>query len=265
MDRTQYELIMKHYDVTYDFVSGYYFEGYNRAIGKLAMKLYGMRSQAVPDVSLALKRLMNSMWGKAMSKGFPVRDKNKSASEVEAFCLKQYPYVYKRSLRPDGSWNIRIVRPILADLSCPQFSVNVSSWSRKVMQETIYSAVDHGIPIYYSNTDCLCLRESDIPRLAEVSGRKFLTSSAGAALGDFVREHQSTKFICLSQKKYLHVLKGGGHHVCYGPRDKNMDPEKYFEAVFTRSPLCSRSRSRRSSSRTGSKSPQDAPGVRTVS
>jgi hypothetical protein len=250
MDRTQYELIMKHYEVDYDFVSGYYFEGYNRAIGKLAMRLFNMRAAAGRDVSLALKRLMNSMWGKAMCKGFPVRDKNIPDSEVEAFCQRQYPYVYKRSPRPDGSWNIRIVRPILADLSCPQFSVNVSSWSRRVMQETIYSAVDHGIPIFYSNTDCLCLREPDVPRLAEASGRKFLVSGAGAALGDFVREHQSRKFICLSQKKYIHCLKSGGSHVCYGPRSG--DPEKYFERLFTRSPLCSPSRSRRSSSRTAS-------------
>jgi hypothetical protein len=230
MDRTQYELIMKHYDVDYDFISGYYFKDYNRGIGKLAMKLYLMRTQEGSEVSLALKRLMNSMWGKAMAKGFPVRDKNIPASEVEAFCLSQYPYVYKRSLNPSGDWLVRVVRPILADLSCPQFSVNVSSWSRKVMQETIYSAVDHDIPIYYSNTDCLCLREADVPRLGEVSGRKFLTAGAGAGLGDFVREYSSRKFICLSQRKFLHCLRGGGFHACYGPRSG--DPEKYFIHLY---------------------------------
>jgi hypothetical protein len=81
MDRTQYELMMEHYDVDYDFISGYYFKGYNRNIGKLATWLYQRKVEveSIPreektsaDVGLAmvLKNLMNGMWGKAMSKGY---------------------------------------------------------------------------------------------------------------------------------------------------------------------------------------------------
>jgi hypothetical protein len=237
MDRTQYELIMDHYDVDYDFISGYYFKGYNRSIGRLALWLYELRSQAGRAEGLCLKRLMNSMWGKAMSKGFPIRDKIIPSDRVDAFCLSQYPYVYKRSLRSDGQWLVRMVRPIMADLSCPQFSVNVSSFSRKIMQDIIYKAVDHEIPIYYSNTDCLCLREADRDRLSEVSGHRFLQE--GGALGDFVREYSSRTFICISQRKFIHILSSGGSHACYGPRDKNIDPEEYFERLFRRSQLYS--------------------------
>jgi hypothetical protein len=100
------------------------------------------------------------------------------------------------------------------------------------MQDVIYKAVDNEIPIYYSNTDCLCLREADVDRLAEATGRRFVTEKP--RLGDFAREYPepTRKFICLSQRKYIHCFPNDPPQVRYGPRDKNRDPEEYFERLY---------------------------------
>jgi hypothetical protein len=101
--------------------------------------------------------------------------------------------------------------------------VNVSSYSRKVMQEMIYKAVDASIPIYYSNTDCLLVQEEDAPSLF----------SRSSELGDFALEHSSRKFICISPRKYIHCHKDGTYKFCYGPTKKNKDPEEYFDWLWT--------------------------------
>jgi hypothetical protein len=224
MDRTMYQLMMENYDVDYDFISGYYFKGYNRNIGKLATWLYEKKAGLAKEDKLGgvIKNLMNGMWGKAMAKGFPIKERIKSDEKVEAFCESEGTYVYGRTRLPSGDWKVKIVKPLLIDFSCPQFSVGVSSFSRKVMQDIIYKAVDNEIPIYYSNTDCLCLRERDVSILP-----------IGTGLGDFAREYTSRKFICLSKRKYIHCLKTGGYKICYGPRNKNKDPEEYFESLMS--------------------------------
>jgi hypothetical protein len=142
---------------------------------------------------------------------------------------------------PDGRWRLRITKSIMKDFSCPQFSVNVSSYSRKVMQDIVYKAVDNDIPIYYSNTDCLCLREQDVLKLAMLTSSRFLSHDhdpQDILLGDFIREYPETtrKFICLSPKIYIHCFRDDGQDKLwekrYGPRDKNKDPEEYFEELY---------------------------------
>jgi hypothetical protein len=93
---------------------------------------------------------------------------------------------------------VRTVRPILAPWQVPQFGVNVLSWARKEMQEIIYSLVDAGEKVWYSNTDCLLVRRSAgglIP--------------VGEKLGEFKVEAEGVRFICLGPKTRLLVGKNG--------------------------------------------------------
>jgi hypothetical protein len=114
--------------------------------------------------------------------------------------------------------------------------VNVSSYSRKVMQEMIYKAVDGSIPIYYSNTDCLLVREEDAASLfgpqGDPQGSRGELFPGGSELGDFALEHSSRKFICISPRKYIHCHKDGSYKFCYGPTKKNKDPEEYFDWLW---------------------------------
>jgi hypothetical protein len=192
-------------------------------IKDLTLRLYKMKTEATdPKMVRVLKNLMNSMWGKAMQKGYPIREKIVPNEKIEWYCNFQGSYVYsKKQINPD-QWLVKIVVPISADFTCPQFSVNVSSYSRKIMQEMIYKAVDMKIPTYYSNTDSICLLEEDAGKLFDGNG-----------LGDFVKEFQSPtrKFICISPKKYIHCFQDGTYKTCNGPRHGE-DPEEYFEKIF---------------------------------
>jgi hypothetical protein len=239
LDSTLFRLIMEHYDMRFRFVSGYYFKEYNTNIKILTLKLFRMKCEADPKMARVLKNLMNGMWGKAMAKGHPLREKIVSSEKVDKYCEFQGNYVYSKRQLNDKEWLLKIVVPINADFSCPQFSVNVSSYSRKIMQEMIYKAVDLKIPTYYSNTDSICLNEADADKLFEEA------TILHGNLGDFMREFESTtrKFICLSPKKYIHcfgpkgssstdgAFKDGDYKTCNGPRHGE-DPEQYFERIY---------------------------------
>jgi hypothetical protein len=225
MDRTLYRLILDTYEVEFKFVSGYYFQGYNTKIKDLTLSLYKMKTEADPKMARVLKNLMNGMWGKAMAKGYPYREKIIPSEKVERYCEFQGDYILsKRQLNPN-EWLVKIVLPINANFTCPQFSVNVSSFSRKIMQEMIYKAVDMNIEMFYSNTDSICLLEDD--------GEKLFEGVNSGNLGDFEREFESStmKFICLSPKKYIHCFADGKNKTCNVPKNCQ-DPEAYFERIY---------------------------------
>jgi hypothetical protein len=99
----------------------------------------------------------------------------------------------------------------------PQFGVTVLNMGRVVMQELVYRMIDADKKVWYANTDSLLIlrgSESILP--------------VGQGLGEFQLEYEMSKFICLSPKKWLRVLRNGKIMNSFGKPS-----EEWFDAEFS--------------------------------
>jgi hypothetical protein len=136
-------------------------------------------------------------------------------------------FVYSVKAGEPGYFNVKLINPIAQKYIRPQFGVNCLSGSRVWMQDMIYKAVDAGLTIHYSNTDCFVMSTGDIVKLNALANDALI----GRQLGQMEYEVQASRcFICLSPKKYLHCLANGSVRVRFPPKGV---PESQYEATFT--------------------------------
>jgi hypothetical protein len=202
MDKIWLEMVEKHYDIDYQFVSGYSFKKVENGIQGLTKDLWNLRERLKRrddlPVSKIVKTVLNSWWGKSMVKDRPVTEKLIPPCSLENF-IQRHPLIY--SYRKSGDqMKVRCVKPLILGRERPQFGVSVLSWSRKIMQEIVYECVDRGIEVLYCNTDSLLVRKGE--RMDEIL-------KIGSGLGEFKVEVESEEFICLGPKKKAHLLKDG--------------------------------------------------------
>jgi hypothetical protein len=113
---------------------------------------------------------------------------------------------------------MRLIKPVYAPWQRPQFGVPVVSMARVVMQDAVYRCVDDGIDVYYCNTDSILIKREDLNRIR---------IPIGDGLGDFHKEYDVTKFICLSTKKYVRVYPDGSFKNSFGKHSVEWFEEEY--------------------------------------
>jgi hypothetical protein len=99
------------------------------------------------------------------------------------------------------------------------------------MRNVIACCEEIGAEVFYTNTDCLLFRLEDVEKVNAHRRGKLL----GEELGQFTWEFSlpSRKFICLSQKKYLHCFDDGTVRVRFPPREvEAKDLEAWFERKY---------------------------------
>jgi hypothetical protein len=193
VDKTTLEFVDEHYIWVYEIIGGWYFKEIRNPLQSLAFKLWELRLKN-PEAGGMIKLLLNSMYGKSLQRG------------------KEW---YKKG-------NVSEVRAICAPLQRPQFGVNVYSWSRKQMQEILFTLIDSGVEVFHVNTDSFLIRKSDLPKFPREIGRE---------LGQFKIEKECVKFICLSQKKWWMRLKDGTEKRSFGQEGEDWWEQEYERAV----------------------------------
>ena len=228
-DKTTFEFILKHYDIDYTFISGYYFdESNNETIKTLADKLYNIRKELKSRnerIESCIKLILASLWGKAQSKRSILKNVFVSNDKFEDFAVYNHSFMYKSMPISDDSMIVSLLNPVNLHYTMPQFSTNVLSHARCALNEIFYRAADLNIPIYYSNTDSLVLPSEKVAMLGTI---------IGSELGQFKIERENiSKFICISAKKYIQITPGevkvvGLHKL----KNKPEDVEQYFERLY---------------------------------
>jgi hypothetical protein len=186
MDKVMFELIDSHYEWQYEILGGWYFKNqFENTISEKARDLWKLKMEN-PNVSHLIKHVLNSFYGRSCQL---LRGKKNGFPE----------------------------RPEVLNVwwSQPQFGVNVKSWSRKVMQEIIYKAVDLGMEIFYSNTDSIFVSRSDAQWL-----QNFGIVEIGPELGQWKIEKEFTKFICLGPKTYWMRMRDGSVKHSFGQSEE---------------------------------------------
>jgi hypothetical protein len=211
LDKVSFRLLSEHYDLNYDFINGLGFSSFNTKIADVSRSLYAERMKAKKEghskTGLIIKRLLNSLWGKSIQKANPTYEvfiREESITGFKSFNAN-FLYSCKKDIKrteQEGQYVCRLIKPLLVHWSCPQFAASVLSFSRAYMQTLTYRAIDNNIRVLMINTDSLTMTLSDF--------NKFNTlcfSLLSSELGGFSIEVESTCFIAISPRKYIHRLK----------------------------------------------------------
>jgi hypothetical protein len=168
VDKVCFELLLEHYELSFDFVSGLAFYETNKTISNVSSLLYNRRQNLKLDhktaAQLMIKRLLNCLWGKSIEKGKPTYEVTVQADKLQTF--KDFNNKFLWSVRKcqnsnsREAYSCRLIKPLLIKWSKPQFAAAVLSSSRATMQNLIYQAADNDIKIMMTNTDALSERRS---------------------------------------------------------------------------------------------------------
>ena len=205
LSKTVLENLLKHYDMEYTFISGYYFdEGFNCNIRNLANDLYGIREELKVKndrINDVFKSILNTLWGKCTYKPKNMKNVTRTIGEdSDKFLNVNYDYIYKSKPINETSVTYAITKPLSLEYGIPQFSTSILSYSRSFMNDVYFKAADMDIPIYYSNTDCCLMDKANIYKLGIV----------GDKLGEFKIEHDNiSRAIIISPKKFIHIYSDG--------------------------------------------------------
>ena len=225
LSKTMLINLVKHYDIEYEFISGYYFdEGFNDNIKRLSNDLYELREyykSTGSRIEEAFKGILCTLWGKNTYKPKKFIQKTKDLDEFDKIKNKHGVFLYSSQQVNEKTVSYTLVKPLSLEYGIPQFSTNILSFSRAFMNDLYFKAADLGLPVYYSNTDCLLMNRSDIDKLGVV----------GDKLGEFKIEYSGiSRAIIISAKKFLWIYRDGSIRCVYRKR-KESDEENiaFFE------------------------------------
>jgi hypothetical protein len=227
LDKYMFEMICKHYDIKYKFVTGVCFEGFNSKLKDLIDVLYNLRleyKRKGSEILHVLKRLMNSLYGKSIQKQNPIYKVKVLKSKIEDFKVFNEHFISSMKPCSDGDFEVELVKTIRDKWTVPQFACSVLSYFKVKMAELAYECVDLGVQVYYINTHCLTMSRDEFDLLNLKHG---LLSDE---LGKFSMEVESKLFIILGPFKNLHVLEDGTPRSRYPCKLEN--PLDFFETKF---------------------------------
>ena len=199
-----FENLLKHYDIEYNFISGYYFdEGFNTNLARLATDLFEIRNDLKRNnerIQCVFKLILNTLWGRCTYKPKSTETKQKSIEKLDYLLKKHANFLYCYRLCNKTTVQLTLAQALSLQYGIPQFSTNILSYSRGLMNDIFFKASDLNIPIYYSKTDSLLLNRSDMDKLDII----------GTKLGDFQVEYDNINYFnILSSNKFIWKFSDG--------------------------------------------------------
>jgi hypothetical protein len=185
-----FELILEHYYINYRIINGYAFtEGFNTKISEVTRRLYTNRQKFKAkrsDVQLVIKHMLNSMWSKSCSNRRDTSIVNIPYEQsIDKFINTNAYYIIRGINR-----EFALMKPYMLQYTHPQFGCCVLSNAAVFISKIIYRAIDLGIELFYTNTDCLSMYAKDLKTLDKDM------HIIGNDLGEFSYEvTNGTKFI----------------------------------------------------------------------
>jgi hypothetical protein len=215
LDKTTIECINEHYEWEKEVICGWYFKKIHdmTSFRQLTQKLWDFRRR-YSNIQNLFKWMMNTVWGISVRK--PPKEIKKT---FDAAKFREHFEYIDEFTQKDGQYEVKIPMSVNFFWGMPQFGVNVMSWHRKEMADLIYRCIDHGIDVYYVNTDSIMIGAA----LSRIGVK------IGAGLGEWKIDKEIVKFICISPKKWFMKLKDGSTQCMYGVNDEEYWERKYGE------------------------------------
>lgn len=232
VSRIMLELLKRFHAITYRFVRGYSFATETDALQPVMRHLFDERRRlkaAGSPVQEICKLLMNSCYGKTIMNPITSQWRVKTQEELNEYIrvnsasLITFTQIYDTgAARADGAeaapcdeakFFMEVQQAFAKSWSMPQVGCIILDMS-KVMG----LAEEHGLRMFYTDTDSIHMCADDIERLAclyrAAYGRELLGADMGQFHSDFGksaagREWYSTCFIGVGKKAYLDVLEDG--------------------------------------------------------
>lgn len=178
-DKIQWEDAQEFQKIEGDILCGVYFNsGGNTRIRSVMQFLYEERQKlkrARNDAGQQIcKLVMNSAYGRMIMK--PIDTMNvfkENEQQILTYATKynlttRGVYYYRKDLAM-----IERIKSIYDHYSMPHLGAGVLSWSKRIMNQVMCLAEDHGCIIFYQDTDSMHLRASDKKKLAEEYDKKY--------------------------------------------------------------------------------------------
>ena len=218
---------------------GYYYdEGKNTNIQTVIRKIFEARlkfkAEGNPLESI-YKLIMNSCYGKSILKPVYKRMNTVDHAGLERELLDNSADILCwEPLYDGGRFLLKQSKPLLEANSFPTFGVQVLSMSKRIMTEVMATAQDHGLPIYYTDTDSIHIDKASIEPLRNYFHARFQRELIGKNLGQFHSDFPdspsgemfvSRYFIGVGKKAYLDILQDSQNNMSYHARLKGI-PEQ---------------------------------------
>ena len=215
--------------IEFTVIKGYYYnEGRNYNIQKVIKHLFEERLKWKKEenpIEMIYKLIMNSGYGKSIMK--PIESENKFFNNKESFqkyMSKNYNYVNEFVEYGNGKYKVKKMKPFSQHFNLAHVGSEILSMSKRIMNRVMCLAEDEKLKIYYTDTDSIHIKDSDILSLKKAYKNKYNIELIGKNLGQFhtdfdlkvdvdgdrkkCRDIVSVKSLFLGKKAYIDVLEG---------------------------------------------------------
>ena len=171
IDKVGLEDIITFREAEFEIIDGYYYDqGRNNTINHVIEDLYNLRLKMKQDknpAQIAIKSLMNSMYGKTIIKPVETDTIVKyNRDDFEKYISYNYNYIGS-VIEVNGEFYIKKVKSILSHYNYVHCGVEILSMPKRIMNKVFSSAFDIGVKIYYQDTDSIHLNYDDVDKVVK--------------------------------------------------------------------------------------------------
>jgi hypothetical protein len=195
VDRFTLEDLVKHSEITYTILQGYYFdEGRNPKIEKTITTLFEERLRIKAEIKrtkvdnplqLIIKLMMNAAYGKTGLKPIDSDVKYVSPENKTNFIQNHFNHIKCWTDMPNGQSRIELYKEIDTHYNRQHIACEILSMSKVIMNEVMCLAEDIEADIEYTDTDSMHIDFDKVIPLADAFRMKYDRELIGEELGQF--------------------------------------------------------------------------------
>jgi hypothetical protein len=222
VDRITLEDYIEFHQIEYNVLQGVYWDGpTNNLWGDVIEKWFELRLQhkrsGNKGMDGLLKLGLNSAYGKTIMRSVDEQNVYKNKSNYQTYLADNFLTI--KNFQNMGQESVEFTMEKTDESSAlVQAGSLVLSMSKRIMNRVMNCLSDLKSPIYYTDTDSMCINDSVIPQLESLYNERYPgTPLIGEALGQFHSDFSvkgcDSKDICskkayfIGKKMYLHVLE----------------------------------------------------------
>ena len=220
VDKTGLEDLIEFQKCEVEILDGvFYDEGRNTKISEVMRELFQLRKQKKAEgnpIQEVYKLIMNSGYGFTIMKApeYDLQIKNRDVADT--YIARNYGAIHSIVEVGTNKMLVKTHKSIDEHFVPLHCGIEVLSWSKRIMNETMCLAEDLGISIYYQDTDSMHLPEDAVPKLEAAFKEKYGRELRGKDLGQFHPDFEfdghenvrSVELIAVGKKTYLDILEG---------------------------------------------------------
>jgi hypothetical protein len=190
VDKPTLEDLIKFQHLEFNIIRGYYFnEGFNTKIKEIIKFMFEerlkLKKQGNP-AEMVYKLMMNSSYGKTIMK--PVEHTThifNTKKKCDSYLSKNYNQIYEVVQFGPTHYKVWTYKSILKHFNCAHIGCMILSYSKRIMNEVMCLGEDHGLKIFYQDTDSMHISDKDISVLSKEYQLKYRRELIGKGMGQF--------------------------------------------------------------------------------